>query len=619
MKKQMRLIAVVTAMALVLPVSGDTVGCRNQLQTVQEFSNYTGKELYVEFADGESKVYIYDSQEAMTSAAQAFQEMESVAFVQPNYTYTMAVTSITDADYAEQWALHNDGTFSIEDEYDDFPIYDDPFDDPRNGDRFPQRPGGMVPGKNGGYTRHSVLSTSIMGELSFTSAEKMEEEEGTITLAQGYAAYKTTAAAVTAISGIDINMEKAWEAYNGGKREVIVAVIDTGIDYTHEDLSDVIWTNTDEISGDGIDNDGNGYIDDVYGWNFYNGSNQVYAGSEDNHGTHGAGTIAANRNSIGVAGIAGNSTVKVMSLKALGGSEGSGTTESIIEAIKYAEANGATICNLSFGTSYNDSALKAAIEESNMLFIAAAGNGNSWTGTGQNADQNPVYPAAYDLDNIIAVANLQCDGTLHSSSNYGVQTVDLAAPGSNILSTTSENGYSYMTGTSMAAPMVTGAAALLYSQYEDITLSQVKDVILASVSPLDSLSKVVKTGGMLDAYAALTYDYTAFKAVTWGNESASENTIDATVPVITAEKKIVNNKTYLVVTVTDNGDNLKAARYLVGTYQAEDFASGTYGRKVSLNTEGSVTYRIVQGGTFTFYAVDDAGNETIKTITITVK
>ncbi|MBE5961598.1 MAG: hypothetical protein E7256_09490 [Lachnospiraceae bacterium] len=475
----------------------------------------------------------------------------------------------------------------------------------------------MIPGRNGGYTRHSVFGTSILSEINLKNAQDMKTDDDTISLAKSYASYQTTSSKVTAVSGIDINMQKAWEAYNGGKKEVVVAVIDTGIDYSHEDLTDVIWINTDEIPGDGIDNDGNGYIDDVYGWNFYSNSNQVYVGSEDNHGTHGAGTIAANLNSIGIAGIAGDSTIKVMSLKALGGSEGSGSTESIIAAIKYAEENGATICNLSFGTSYNDSALEKAIEESGMLFIAAAGNGDSWTGTGQNADQNPVYPAAYDLDNIIAVANIQCDGTLHSSSNYGTKTVDLAAPGTNILSTTSEDGYSYMTGTSMAAPMVTGVAALLYSQYEDITLSQVKDVLLASVQTLDSVSGYVKTGGMLDAYGALTYDYTAFDAETWANGSKSDLTQDTTSPVITAWKKTSNNKAYLVVKVTDKADNLKAVRYRVGSYEKEAFAFGTYGRKVTLSTDGTVIYRIVQGGTFTFYAIDDAGNETVKTITIT--
>ena len=158
----------------------------------------------------------------------------------------------------------------------------------------------------------------------------------------------------TAVEGIDINLKKAWEAYKGETREVIVAVIDTGVDIAHEDLKDAIWINEDEIAGDGIDNDGNGYIDDVYGWNFYDNNNKVFLGEEDSHGTHGAGTISASINDLGIAGIAGNTKIKVMVLKALGGKDGAGTTNAIIQAIQYAEKNGASICNLSFGTTENN-------------------------------------------------------------------------------------------------------------------------------------------------------------------------------------------------------------------------------------------------------------------------
>lgn len=203
---------------------------------------------------------------------------------------------------------------------------------------------------------------------------------------------------------------------------------------------------------------------------------------------------------MGIAGIVQSDHVKIMVLKALGGSNGSGTTDSIIRAIQYAEANGASICNLSLGSSTNDRALYQAIAGSSMLFVVAAGN------DGADTDVSLGYPASYGLDNIISVANLNYDGALHDSSNCGAVSVDLAAPGSYILSITPGNGYSYMTGTSMAAPMVTAAAAMVYSYYADITLADVKEILLSSVKTLDTLDGAVATGGMLDLGAAMTYD-----------------------------------------------------------------------------------------------------------------
>lgn len=306
-------------------------------------------------------------------------------------------------------------------------------------------------------------------------------------------------------SGIDINIQPAWPIYDQkeNKREVIVAVIDTGIDISHLDLKDSIWTNPGEVPGDGIDNDGNGYIDDVYGWNFYHDSNQVFVGAEDNHGTHAAGTIAATRTTGGIAGIADNRYVKVMPVKALGSASGLGTPEDVIAAIRYAEANGASICNLSFGTYKYFPELDQVIRDSKMLFIVAAGNGDT-QGVGYDTDQKPVYPASFPYDNVISVANLLFDGSLEVSSNYGIASVDIAAPGSYILSTTSNNGYGFMTGTSMAAPMVTGVAAMVYSYDPSITLSDVRTILFNTARRMDSLSGKIVTGGMLDAYTALT-------------------------------------------------------------------------------------------------------------------
>ncbi len=309
-----------------------------------------------------------------------------------------------------------------------------------------------------------------------------------------------------AVTGIDINIQPAWELYDQApdKRSVIVAIIDTGIDINHQELQNAIWTNPGEIDGDGIDNDGNGYADDVHGWNFFSGNNQVFAGSEDSHGTHAAGTISAARGSYGIAGITDNNYVKIMPLKALGGEEGIGTPEAVIQAIHYAEANGASICNLSMGTSAYSKELAQTIQNSGMLFVVSCGNGGI-SGLGYDTDVYPVYPASLSYDNVISVANLLFDGSLSRDSNYGAASVDIAAPGSYILSTIPGNAYGFMSGTSMAAPMVTGVAAMLYSYRPDITLSDVKNILLTSSRKLDSLTGKMVSGGLLNAYGALTW------------------------------------------------------------------------------------------------------------------
>ena len=309
-----------------------------------------------------------------------------------------------------------------------------------------------------------------------------------------------------AVTGVDINIRPAWDLYDQSenKRSVVVAIIDTGIDYNHQEFSNAMWTNPGEIPGDGIDNDGNGYVDDIHGWNFYSGNSQIFVGEEDSHGTHAAGTIAAVRGSYGIAGITDNSYVKIISLKALGGSDGTGSPDSVIEAIHYAEANGASICNLSMGTSSYNEALAQTMQNSKMLFIVACGNGG-FAGKGYDTDLYPVYPASFPFDNVISVANLLFDGNLSRDSNYGAASVDIAAPGTYIVSTLPGNDYGFMSGTSMAAPMVTGVAAMLYSYRPELSLQDVKNILLNSSRKSDQLSGKMVSGGILDAYAALSY------------------------------------------------------------------------------------------------------------------
>ena len=308
---------------------------------------------------------------------------------------------------------------------------------------------------------------------------------------------------ISGVAGIDIGIEAAWEQYeqSTARRMVTVALIDTGVDITHTDLKNAIWINSDEIPGDGIDNDNNGYADDVNGWNFYSGNNQVFVGQEDSHGTHGAGTIAGAWDGQGMTGIADSSYVKIIPLKVLASEEGMGISDGVKQAIRYAQANGADICNLSMGTLTYDEELETLIRNSPMLFVASAGNGDEQE-RGFDIDTLPVYPAAYSSDNIITVANLRFDGSLSASSNYGAVSVDIAAPGTYILSTV-PGGYGFMSGTSMAAPMVTGTAALLYSCRPELTLADVKRVIMSSAKQMDGLRGKTVSGGMLDAYGAI--------------------------------------------------------------------------------------------------------------------
>ena len=305
---------------------------------------------------------------------------------------------------------------------------------------------------------------------------------------------------ITAKKDVDINVQGLWEEYgNGEKAKVVIALIDTGVQIGHPDLKpSFFWVNEDEIDGNGRDDDGNGYVDDINGYNFYSRTGAVDNGNDNSHGTHNAGTILADRNNReGVAGIADGSNIKLMVLKTLGGAGATGKTSNIIRAIEYAEANGADICNLSIGTFSEDEALSSVMRNSRMLFTVSAGNYST------DCDETPSYPACYEMPNIISVANINAEGKLASTSNYGAKTIDLAAPGNMILSTTINSKYSFMSGTSMSAPMVAAVAAMIYSYNPNLSLLDIKKVILDTVKPVQGVNGKVKTNGMLDAGAAM--------------------------------------------------------------------------------------------------------------------
>jgi subtilisin family serine protease len=306
---------------------------------------------------------------------------------------------------------------------------------------------------------------------------------------------------------------QAAEAWNLGRdcsSDVVVGIIDEGVMTTHPDTQANIWVNPFEIAGNGIDDDGNGKVDDIHGWDFVSNDNSTFDGVGDDHGTHVSGTIGAVRNNgIGVAGICGQ--VKMVNAKFLGAQ--GGTTADAILAIDYMTdlktRHGLNLVatNNSWGGGGFSQALKDAIDRSgqaNILFIAAAGNGNL-IGIGQNTDKKPNYPSAYTSENIIAVASITKKGAKSGFSNFGLVSVDIGAPGSAIVSTVPKmvNGvltatYASYDGTSMATPHVTGAVAYYASRHPGSTAAQIKAAILGSAVPTASLAGKTVTGGRLD-------------------------------------------------------------------------------------------------------------------------
>ena len=300
-----------------------------------------------------------------------------------------------------------------------------------------------------------------------------------------------------AVPGADISAPEAWSQTTGSD-EIVIAVIDTGVDYTHPDLAANIWVNTGEIPDNLIDDDGNGYVDDYRGWNFSSFDTLLGLPANDpmdynGHGTHCAGVIGAvGNNSAGVVGV--NWSVKIMPISFLG-YFGMGFTSDAILALEYAWQNGARISNNSWGGGAYSQALRDAIEVAGLnghLFVAAAGN------SGTDNDLVPHYPSSYDLPYVVAVAATDSHDLLADFSCYGEQSVDLAAPGVNILSTFPGSQYVNLDGTSMATPFVSGAAALLLSRNATLDPLGIKRVLLQGVDRLDVLDGKVASGGRLN-------------------------------------------------------------------------------------------------------------------------
>ncbi len=341
-------------------------------------------------------------------------------------------------------------------------------------------------------------------------------------------ALQNTGTFAAGTAGADIKMPQAWD-FTQGSRNIVVAVIDSGVDVSHPDLVNNIWRNLGETScTDGIDNDGNGFIDDCVGWNFADKNNMPF----DNlgHGTHVAGIIGADgNNGVGISGVMWN--VQIMPLKFITdfgpdvcgpGSDFCGSAADEVAAIQYAITNGAKIINASYGSSAFSQAEFDAINAANsagVLFVAAAGNG-SLEQHGDNNDLTPNYPASHRLPNIISVAATDQNDVRAPFSNFGLNSVHVAAPGVYILSTVPSTGismsfgslctnafiadYDFCAGTSMAAPHVAGLAGILETYYVNFSAAQIRATILRYVDLLPTLQGWIQTGGRINAFKALS-------------------------------------------------------------------------------------------------------------------
>ncbi|HEX5036259.1 MAG TPA: S8 family peptidase [bacterium] len=302
-------------------------------------------------------------------------------------------------------------------------------------------------------------------------------------------------------TAVDVGALEAWGTVTG-RSDVIVAVIDSGLAVDHPDLKDNVWKNTGETPGNGVDDDVNGLVDDVNGFDFE--ANVPSVADAVGHGTNMAGVIGAvGNNGTGMAGL--NWAVQIMPLK-FTGSAGTGSLAAALEAIDYAIQYHARVINASWTLAFTgaDATDKAALlseavqsaVDAGIVFAAASGN-QFESGVGKDIDAEPAYPASSTVDGLIAVAAVNRDGTLASFANFGAASVDLAAPGASVLTTSSDGDFSFSKGTSIATALVSGASALLLANQPSLTPVQVKKALLDHVVPEATLSGKVASGGRL--------------------------------------------------------------------------------------------------------------------------
>lgn len=303
---------------------------------------------------------------------------------------------------------------------------------------------------------------------------------------------------------LDIKAKEMWKYLNKttNKKKVTVAIIDEGVNINNKQIQKSIWSNSNEIKNNNKDDDNNGFVDDYNGWNFCDNNNDVsdIKNSLSSHGTKIAGVMVADNNKGKITGICSKGLVRIMPIKVISADDDiinveTGSIKNLIKAIKYAENNGAQICNISLNTDKENIELKNVMEKSKMLFVVSSGNGGT---RGKNIDKIKSYPASWQLPNMITVCNLKSNGRVNSKSNYGKESVDIGAPGTDIYGLDNYEEYSYGTGSSYAVPVVTGLAAMIYSCNTGITSEKCKEIILSSSKKERGIELKVSKGRVLD-------------------------------------------------------------------------------------------------------------------------
>jgi len=422
-----------------------------------------------------------------------------------------------------------------------------------------------------------------------------------------------------------INAEAAWNEGFTGSKSVYVGILDTGVQINHPDLANNIWVNPYDPA-DGIDNDGNGYVDDTNGWDFLNNDNSVYDGSGDSHGTHVAGVIGGKGgNGLGVAGV--NWNVSMITAKFMGAN--GGTTADAVKALDYLTdlklRHGIDIVatNNSWGGGVYSESLNAAINRSakaDILFVTAAGNDAT------NLSTKAAYPASYSslqstssttaaaYDNVITVTSINQTGGLSNFANFGVNTVDLAAPGTDIYSTYPINGYLPMSGTSMAAPHVTGAVALYASKYPTATAVDIRNALLTTTTPTPALAGMTVTGGRLDVYNALkkapasSVPVAASFAVT--DVAMQESNTGTTIALFTVSlNRALTVPVSVVYTTAD--DTARAGEDYLATSGTLYFAPGVTSQTVQVPVKGDTTVETDERFTLNLSS-NSAGTDVLK-------
>jgi subtilisin family serine protease len=395
--------------------------------------------------------------------------------------------------------------------------------------------------------------------------------------------------------------EEAWNAGFTGSSNIVVGIVDEGVDINHPDLASNIWVNPYEVAGNGVDDDGNGYIDDINGWDFYYDDNTVYDAGEDSHGTHVAGTIGGvGGNGIGVAGV--NWDVSMISTKFLG--PGGGYTSDAIRAVDYLTdlktRHGINIVasNNSWGGGGYSQALHDAIlrhAKADILFVAAAGNSTSNNDATGNFPSNystltgTVNEAAASYEGVIAVASITSSGAISSFSSYGATTVDIGAPGSSIISTVPNNSYATYSGTSMATPHVTGTVALYASKYPNASAAQIRNALLATATPTSSLAGKTVTGGRLNVAAALDYNSAPTPTISIGDASVTEGNSGTKTATFIATLSAASTSVVTVNFATANGTATAGSDY-VASSGTLTFAPGETTKTINVTINGDTTF-----------------------------